>query len=479
LSFASIPFIFFYTAVCITYFLISPPLRWILLLGVSYLFYGMWNPAYLILLAICTLGNYAAGIGIYAGRGRERKVYLFVGLATSIGVLFTCRYIGFFNHTIESILGILGFSFDLPAFPFLLPLGVSFYTLQALSYTIDIYREKRVPEYHLGIFALYVSFFPQLLAGPIERATSLLPQFRIRHTFDRENATIALRLILWGYFKKLVVADRLSVVVDTAYANPAAFDGTILLIATYLFSFQIYCDFSAYTDIARGTAKIMGFELTENFHRPYLAASVSDFWRRWHISLSRWIRDYVYIPLGGKEGSRLRCFFNLSAAFLLSGLWHGANWTFILWGLIHAVFVSFERAVKGFGKKFHRTEIHGLPSLPRMVSKIFITYHCVVVGWVFFRSQDVGQAFFILERIFSRFHLPEVFFPGMDAQGVIIIMVSVACVIAFDIFFELRSLGYRIPACPAPLRWVGYTLGVWAVFLYSWMKPYKFIYFVF
>jgi len=457
----------------------SPPLRWILLLSVSYLFYGMWNPAYLILLAICTLGNYAAGIGIYAGKGRKRKIYLFIGLATSIGVLFTCRYIGFFNHTIESLMGILGFSFDLPAFPFLVPLGVSFYTLQSLSYTLDIYREKRVPEYHLGIFALYVSFFPQLLAGPIERSTSLLPQFRRRDTFDCDNSSIALRLILWGYFKKLVVADRLSVVVDTVYANPAAFEGTTLLIATYLFSFQIYCDFSAYTDIARGTAKMMGFELTENFHRPYLAASVSDFWRRWHISLSRWIRDYVYIPLGGKEGSRLRRFFNLSVAFLLSGLWHGANWTFVLWSLIHVVFVSLERAVKGFGKKFRGTVKHGLPSLPGKVIKIFITYHCVVIGWVFFRSQDVGQALFILEKIFSRFHLPEAFFPGMDAEGVLIIMVSVVCVIAFDILLELRSLGYRIPACPAPLRWVAYTLGVWSVFLYSWMKPYKFIYFVF
>ncbi len=479
MSFTSVSFIFFYTAVCIFYYLISPCRRWIFLLGVSYLFYGMWHPVYLLFLGICTLGNYIAGIGIHASEGGRRNAFLIIGIAAGIGVLFSCRYIDFLNRTLGSLLSGFGLSYDISMFPFLMPLGVSFYTLQALSYSIDIYRNQRDPEYHLGVFAIYVSFFPQLLAGPIERSDSLLPQFRVHHAFDAERATIASRWILWGFFKKLVVADRLGAVVDTVYGNPASFEGIPLLIATYLFSFQIYCDFSAYTDIARGTAKMMGFDLTENFRRPYLATSITDFWRRWHISLSTWIRDYIYIPLGGRYGSKPRRMLNLAVAFLLSGLWHGANWRFALWGLLHALFVALERAVKVLGAHSPASGRRVLRGPIRSLMRWVLTYHCVLIGWVFFRSADFSQAVFILRKIFSQPNLSVTCFPGMDPEGVVIILVSLACVWLVDMVREFGSLGYRIPRWPTPVRWGVYALGVWAVFLYGWMKPYTFIYFVF
>ena len=479
MSFTSYPFIVFFAGVCITYFLVHPKYRWVLLLGASYFFYGTWNLAYLILIAVCTIGNYRAGIGIDTSQGRRRNVYFFIGLASSLGILFTFKYINFFNNILINVFGIFGQNPIFPDFPFLLPLGISFYTLQALGYTIDVFRGKREPEHHLGIFALYVSFFPQLLAGPIERSTSLLPQFREIKIFNAEDTAIGLRLILWGFFKKLVIADRLAVIVDTVYANPMAFDGPTLLMATYLFSIQIFCDFSAYTDIARGIARIMGFELMENFRRPYLAASVSDFWRRWHISLSSWFRDYLYIPLGGNRVARWRRHINLLIVFLVSGLWHGANWTFVLWGLLHGIYLAAELTIKDLLRAVPWPQTWPELSGLKKILKVLCTYHFVIIGWVLFRSKDWDQAVFIFGKIFSRPRLTGSLFPGLEQESAVISVLAVGCVLLSEVLLELRYLEYRIPPCPAALRWVAYLAGTWAIFLYGWMEPYTFIYFVF
>ena len=311
-----------------------------------------WKAEYIILIIISTLVDYIAGKKIYTSNSRkEKKFFLWLSILVNIGILFGFKYFNFFNESTGIIFGELNLFYNIPQLEVLLPVGISFYTFQTLSYTIDIYRGKTIPESHLGIFALYVSFFPQLVAGPIERSNNLLPQFKRYYYFEYNRVVSGLRLMLFGLFKKVVIADRLAEHVNQVYNSPDQYFGISIIMATILFAFQIYCDFSGYSDIAIGAARVMGIRLMINFNLPYSSRSISEFWKRWHISLSSWFKDYFYIALGGNRVVKWKWYYNLLLTFLVSGLWHGANWTFLLWGLLHGIYMIsaiFKNKIKAF-----------------------------------------------------------------------------------------------------------------------------------
>lgn len=336
--FNSIEFAIFMPVVFLLYYAIPHSKRWLFLLISSYYFYMSFKPELIVLILISTLIDYYASISMVKYE-KYKKYFLSLSICSNLGLLFFFKYFNFFNNAIGDLLKSISIPFTPTVLNIILPVGISFYTFQTLSYTIDVYRGKIAPERHLGYFALYVCFFPQLVAGPIERAEKLLPQFREEHTFNYDNVTYGLKLMAWGFFKKLAVADVVAPYVNIAYTDVYKHAGLALIVATLLFSVQIYCDFSGYSDIARGCSKMLGFELMENFKSPYLATNIQNFWQRWHISLSKWFTDYVYIPLGGKH----RYVLCTLVAFALSGLWHGANYTYVIWGLINGICIIFYR----------------------------------------------------------------------------------------------------------------------------------------
>lgn len=392
--FNSFDFLLFLIIVVSIYYVLKHKYRWFLLLLASYFFYGYWEIKYLSIIVVSSLIDYFVGIKIYECKLKRRKrFYLYISLISNLGILFVFKYFNFFiDNASELIRNTINMDFELPFMELLLPVGISFYTFQTLSYSIDIYNGNMKPERHLGIFALFVTFFPQLVAGPIERATNLLPQFHKQHLFNYDRISSGLSLMLLGLFKKVVIADRLAIVVNEIYNNPNEYNGFTLVVGTIFFAFQIYCDFSGYSDIAIGCAKILGFNLMKNFNYPYFAKSINEFWKRWHISLSTWFRDYVYIPLGGNRKMKWRWYYNLFITFLISGLWHGANWTFIVWGIIHGTILIIETVT--IKKETSNNKLKdGL-----LVLKTFII---VCLSWVFFRANNIQDAFSILTNIFD------------------------------------------------------------------------------
>src|SRR5205085_2655138 len=337
--FNSLSFLVFFPVTTLLYFLLPQRARWPFLLGCSALFYAAFVPAYLVILLFMVLIDYAAGILIERATGGRRRGYLVFSLLANIGLLGVFKYFNFLNDNLHALARFLDWNYPVQNLRIVLPIGLSFHTFQSMAYTIEVYRGRQRAERHPGIYALYVMFWPQLVAGPIERPQNLLPQFRQRHTFEADRVFDGLRQMLWGLFKKVVVADRLAALVDSVYAEPRAFGGAWLICATFAFSFQIYCDFSGYSDIAIGAARVLGYRLMTNFDRPYASASVAEFWRRWHISLSTWFRDYLYVPLGGSRVPLARWCLNIAVVFLVSGLWHGASWTFVIWGALHGLYL--------------------------------------------------------------------------------------------------------------------------------------------
>jgi len=375
-----------------------------LVLAASYVFYGWWDARFLALIVASTAVDYAVGLGL--GRAREkraRQLLLGVSLACNLGLLGFFKYYDFFLLSAQSGLGALGIPYVPQLLRVILPVGISFYTFQTLSYSIDVYRKQIEPTRDFVAFAAYVSFFPQLVAGPIERAHSLLPQFLVRRTFDMEKAKDGLRQIAWGLFKKMVVADRVASSVDYVFANYTSLDGGHALVGTFLFAIQIYCDFSGYSDIAIGTSRLLGFDLMRNFAYPYFSRDISEFWSRWHISLSGWFRDYVYIPLGGGRGGRWSRLRNVMAVFLLSGFWHGANWTYVVWGLIHGL-CYVPLVLLGRHRRYHGSIAAEGRLLPRPAEAFAIlrTLALVLVAWVFFRADSVGHALDFLAHAVRR-----------------------------------------------------------------------------
>lgn len=397
--FNSIHFLLFFPIICLIYFCL-PGLRVrnLFLLASSYYFYMNWEPVYALLLLGSTTITFLAGLGIEASqKNKWRKTILTSSLVLNIGILFLYKYFDFAALCLENGLDHLGINIDIPEFPFLLPVGISFYIFQAIGYSIDVYRKNTPAEKNFFTYALFVSFFPQLVAGPIERSTHLLPQFKCIHRPSHENLMAGLKLMVWGYFLKLALADRCGLYVDAIFNNTFEHNGSSHLLASLIFPFQIYGDFSGYSLIAIGTARIMGFRLMDNFRRPYLACSISEFWHRWHISLSTWFKDYVYIPLGGNRVGRARQYFNLMVTFLISGLWHGANWTFILWGGIHGIFQCIEKFLG-----WNRIHWKGVSKILHWV----LTFSIVSLAWIFFRANSVKEALYILNSIFTQPGIP-------------------------------------------------------------------------
>src|SRR3989338_1263361 len=365
--FNSRTFLVFYIVVTSLYFLIPHRLRWLLLLAGSIVFYMAFVPAYILILGWTIVVDYFAGLFIEKATGQKRKLFLIVSLVSNVGVLAFFKYFNFLNESLTALLGTIGIANSVPFLTILLPIGLSFHTFQAMSYTIEVYRGRNA-ERNFGIFALYVMFYPQLVAGPIERPQNLLHQFYEKHEFDYRRMSDGIKLMLWGLFKKAVIADRLAILVDRVYADPLSYGGAHFIVATVFFAFQIYCDFSGYTDMARGAAHTMGFRLMENFLRPYHARSIQEFWRRWHISLSTWFRDYLYMPLGGNRVSIPRWYLNLFITFLFACLWHGASWTFVIWGALHGVYLIFSLITQKIRSKF--AYLIGLDKMPKLYNLI-------------------------------------------------------------------------------------------------------------
>ncbi|MBW8049758.1 MAG: MBOAT family protein [Cytophagales bacterium] len=482
--FNSLQFLIFLPAVIIIYFSIPYKWRWLLLLIASYYFYMCWKVEYIILIIISTLIDFYAGIQM--GKIKEkhkRRKYLYVSLLTNLGLLFGFKYFNFFSENVQQVFDYFNIFYNVPLFNVLLPVGISFYTFQTLSYTIDIYNGKAEPQTNLGIFALYVSFFPQLVAGPIERSQRLLPQFFQKFDFDYDRVKSGLLLMLWGFFKKLVIADSIARFVDTVYNNPEASDGITTLLATYFFGFQIYCDFSGYSDIAIGAALIMGYKLMENFRRPYFSQSIGEFWKRWHISLSTWFRDYFYIQLGGNRVVKWRWYYNLIVVFLVSGLWHGANWTFLIWGGLHGFYLVFSLMTLKVRNTF--TSFIGLdriPALNRLIS-IFITFNLVMFAWIFFRSNSLSDALIIISNIAQTKISFSLFNQAMLSFGRLDFLISIAAILLMEVIHIVQenkpNIRLRLSNKPVLLRWGIYTFLVMTIILFGKFGKQAFIYFQF
>jgi len=433
-------------------------MRWLLLLIASFVFYIAFLPVYCLILLITIIVDYFAGIFIARSAGARRKLYLIASLITNIGFLCFFKYYDFFitnlnswfsihlplmnelwisgviihwNNAVNSFLnGTLGTNLAILR-DIVLPIGLSFHTFQAMSYTIEVYRGKQKPEYHFGIYALYVMFYPQLVAGPIERPQNMIHQFYEKHDFDFYRVSYGLRMMLFGLFKKIVIADRLAIYVNAVYGSPGQHSGATLALATVFFAIQIYCDFSAYSEIAIGAALVMGYKLMTNFRMPYMSRTISEFWRRWHISLSSWFSDYLYIPMGGSRVAVPRLFFNLFIVFLISGFWHGANWTFIAWGALNGLYLVMARITEKSRKKWNGLLRIRESSGWFQAFQIFTTFLLACLAWIFFRATSMSDALLIIRRIFT--------FKGPLFTDTVSMMAYAFFGIGFLLIFEIRK----------------------------------------
>ncbi len=481
MQFNSLQYILFLPLIAVGFFALPQRWRWAWLLAASYYFYGCWNPAYLLLLLASTVVDYSVGLALgRVQRPAARTAVLLCSLALNLGLLFTFKYFNFFSESLAFLAGLIGNREVLPYhLDALLPAGISFYTFQTLAYTIDVYRRDCPPEKHLGRFALYVAFFPQLVAGPIERAAHLLPQFCERHRWDYARTVSGLRLILWGLFKKMVVADRMALIAGSVYGEAEAPVGLLVIIGTVAFAFQIYCDFSAYSDIAVGSARILGVDLMLNFNRPYAAQSIRDFWRRWHISLSIWFRDYVYVPLGGGRVSGVRWVRNIAIVFLLSGLWHGAEWTFVCWGALHALYYLVGEAVA----KLRGPEC---PGPLKVLMKRVTIFGLVCFAWIFFRATSLEHALNLVSALptgwFDAELLARQWSEFTLANPVSSLLLGLA-VLAIMLLLEGSQAANQAPTpfqSPAwHVRWASYAATLFIIFALGGYHEIPFIYFQF
>lgn len=482
--FNSIDFLLFFPLVTAVYFLLSHRARWVWLLAASYYFYMCWNARYALLIALSTLITYLSGLLIHRAeavphekrRRRRKKLWVFLSFAANLAILFFFKYFDFFLDNLSAALSVAGIALKRPAFDVVLPVGISFYTFQALSYTVDVYRGEVEPERNPFRYALFVSFFPQLVAGPIERSKNLLGQFYERHDFDPDRVRDGLLLMLWGMFEKIVVADRLAMLVDHVYDNYADLPGAAIALATVFFAFQIYGDFAGYSHIAIGAAQVMGFALMENFRRPYLATSAAEFWRRWHISLSTWFRDYLYIPLGGNRKGRVRKYFNTMVTFLVSGLWHGANWSFVVWGGLNGAYqVTGELLAPARERACRALRIDRENLFWRFVRAVF-TFCLVDFAWLFFRAPSFSAARRMLVHMFTQLHpfvfMGQLFHLELDKLNFLAALFFLGVLLAADLLQErYGSLRPYITRQALPVRWAVYLAGVLAVLIFGIYGP--------
>lgn len=471
------------------YFMLPHRYRWFLLLAASCIFYMAFIPVYILILGFTIVIDYFAGIYIEKFRATKSQLYtkkfLIASIIANVGVLAVFKYYNFFIDNIKAITDSLGWHYNYYHLSILLPIGLSFHTFQAMSYTIEVYRGNQKAEKHFGIYSLYVMFYPQLVAGPIERPQNMLHQFKEEKKFDYDNVKNGLLLMLWGLFKKVVIADRLATFVDPVFNNPHSYSAITLLIAAVFFSYQIFCDFSGYSDIALGAAQVMGFKLMKNFDRPYHSKSIGEFWKRWHISLSTWFKDYLYIPLGGNRVATIsRLYFNILVVFLVSGFWHGANWTFLVWGALHGLFLILAILKNKLIKQNLSTQ-----SRLKNISNIVFTFILVTLAWIFFRAKSVVDGLYILKSICvnvwrecitiistHKLNFEVIGFTKLD------LLVSIFLIFFLEVIHIIQSkinIKNTLAVKPIYIRWLAYYSIVLVIIFLGVFEKREFIYFQF
>lgn len=483
MPFNSIEFAIFLPLVFVLYWFVTNNnlrLQNLLIVVASYLFYGWWNWRFLSLIVLSTVVNYLAGLWLSKETNITKKRLIFwINILINLGLLGYFKYFNFFLNTFITSLLFFGIEINTHLVNIILPVGISFYTFQTMSYSIDVYKKKIKPVKNLITFSAYVSFFPQLVAGPIERATHLLPQFFTKRNFEYIKAVDGMRQILWGLFKKMVIADNCAKYANMIFDNPTNYSGSTLLLGAIFFAFQIYGDFSGYSDIAIGTARLFGFDLMQNFNFPFFSRDIAEFWRRWHISLSTWFRDYVYIPLGGNRGGLWMTIRNTFIIFIISGLWHGANWTFIIWGVLNALYFLPLLLTKN-NREHLGVVAQGkiLPNLKELFS-MGITFGSTVFALIFFRAESVGYALKYIARLLSPslFTVPKL--PEMSGVAVVILLIALFVLIEWfgrESRFAIENIGQR---WNRPLRWAFYSLIIFAIGMFMPSNESPFIYFQF
>lgn len=491
--FNSLAFLLFFPLVCLGYFLFPHRIRWAWLLAASCFFYMCFIPKYILILGLTIAIDYSAGL-LMEAYPMHKKRFLVASIILNMMLLIVYKYLPFLSENVVELARLLHWNYPLHALEFILPLGLSFHTFQSVSYTVEVYRGNQKTERHLGIFALYVLFFPQLVAGPIERPQNMLHQFKEKHFFSWPRIATGLQRMLLGFFKKLVIADLAATFVNQVYQYPSDYPGISIAIALVLFAFQIYGDFSGYSDIALGSAQVLGFTLMENFKQPYLSRSISEFWKRWHISLSSWFRDYVYIPLGGNRRGNGRTYFNVFLTFFLSGIWHGANWTFFIWGALNGLYII----IASITQRIHAPFAANLPKV--FGSKILATWQTLATfslicfGWIFFRASNVGQSWVIIRQLFSGWSqtLSTWPSPAFIAKNIFLgrpadtFYVCVLSILALLIFEAGQRLGYFVSFKDRPHttsfhigRWLVLSTALLLILVFSQTQSQTFIYFQF
>lgn len=483
-------FFVFFIIITTTYFLIPHKYRWFLLLASSCWFYMAFVPIYILILGFTIVVDYFAGLYLEKTEGRIQKFFFIVGLAVNILILAAFKYYNFINNNITAMLSGFHVQNPFPVLTILLPIGLSFHTFQAMSYIIEVYRGEQKAEHNFGIYALYVMFYPQLVAGPIERPQNLLHQFYEEHHFDYKRVTDGLKLMAWGLFKKAVIADRVASFVSYVYDKPYEQHGFSLLIATFMFAFQIFCDFSGYSDMAIGAAQVMGFDLMKNFNRPYHSRSVTEFWRRWHISLSTWLLDYVFKPMqmGMRYYGLMGNILTILVTFLISGIWHGANWTFVIWGGLQGLYLIIGLLTKPVRAKM--VSFIRLDKFPKVYHavQVAVTFSLITFSWIFFRAKNVSEAFYIVKTIAMGFvdglydlvhRIPlglELRIPG---STIIIATLAIALMETVHVMQNKYTIREWIRTKPLYFRWLTYYSLIMLILLFGVFEDQQFIYFQF
>jgi D-alanyl-lipoteichoic acid acyltransferase DltB (MBOAT superfamily) len=481
--FNSVDYLIFFPVVVALYFAIPAKWRWVLLLLASYFFYMSWKAEYVILIMITTIIDYYAGIKISEARTKKKKKqWLVLSVMVNLGMLAGFKYLNFLSGSMNWLFGELNLANEFPVLNILLPVGISFYIFQSLSYTIDIYRGSVKPERRLGVFAVYVSFFPQLVAGPIERSSNLIPQFYETHRFSQEKLVSGLKLMLWGFFKKVVIADRLGMFVSKVYENPDQFHGVPVILATALFAFQLYCDFSGYTDIARGSARAMGFELMINFNRPLVAKSLRDFWNRWHISLTTWFRDYLLYSLPYIRNKKIimgLMYRNLIITYLLMGMWHGASWNFVIFGLLNGALLVIETVTERQRSwLYEKSGLNTIPIIKGLITNI-ITFLILISTMGFFRAKSLADCGMIFANSIDLSNTGLAMKAILKDYEVLFGIFMVIFLMTAEQLHEKYDLVRFVSKRHIVIRWTGYIGFVFFVLLMGVLHKQAFLYFQF
>ncbi len=484
--FNSFSFLIFFPTVTVLYFLIPQTYRWFFLLLASCIFYMAFIPIYILVLALTIAIDYTAALLIERSEGRWRKWYLIVSIVSTCTVLFVFKYFNFFNANLAQAARFFHWNYSIENLSLILPIGLSFHTFQSLCYVVEVYRKKFKAEHHLGVYALYVMFYPQLVAGPIERPANLIHQFYEEHHFDYQRVIDGLKLMVWGFFKKVVIADKLALVVDKVYNDPTQYTGLPLIAAAMSFAIQVYCDFSGYSDIAIGSAQVMGFRLRDNFNRPLFSASVPEFWRRWHISLMTWFRDYVYIPLGGNRVSKGRWYFNIFFTFTLSGLWHGANWGMVLWGSFNGIYVILSDLTENLRKRGLRcTQLEDHPMLHRGLGIVF-TFFLFWFTLIIFRTKNLSDALYVMTHLVIGLGGLKGFYASVESlytvlpkYELITVLIAIGWMIFVEILEKQEGMRHLFSKRPTWARWTIYYVCILFLIFFGEYNDQAFIYFQF